>query len=480
MSQARSRPSLVGLVRDLPNLFTLAGLAAAVLGVFFALRGIYPAAMMALVWAVVFDWTDGIIARRMSARTADQRSFGAQLDSLVDIVSFSVAPALVLLSVGDFSAWFVPGAFVILAAGAIRLSYFNVFGLLGGSELSRSLAGQQRPRPGAPVRGGATPPRDELRHRRVRDCCWSWPPSTWPHSRRPSSPEAGTGRSSHTRVRSAWSTHGSCGDPGATQAGGVVRFRSAISLRESALEKMATAIVGRAMSNETRILDALAAADGPLCDDCITQGIGWNHRQQAHSVCSRMSEERETIIRAHGFCSGCGRRKIVNGLPLWAVGQAELQTAAATDDEKARIVDRPRGGQLRGAVAAEVGVAPVTFGPVRDLQSALRSDIEQLEPGLKITDGGSESVTEAGRIAITASDKDGSTVIIDLEAGQAAPEALTRLLACMGATAEQDQSRIRGLLVAEHFHPLIVFAVKALPNVRLCRYRGRFTFEAME
>jgi CDP-diacylglycerol--serine O-phosphatidyltransferase len=133
VNRTASRPSLVGLVWDLPNLFTLAGLVAAVLGVFFALRAIYPAAMMALVWAVVFDWTDGIIARRMSARTADQRSFGAQLDSLVDIVGFSVAPALVLLSVGDFSPWYVPGVFVVLAAGAIRLSYFNVFGLLGGA-----------------------------------------------------------------------------------------------------------------------------------------------------------------------------------------------------------------------------------------------------------------------------------------------------------------------------------------------------------
>ena len=133
MSQSLSRPPLTGLVRDLPNLCSLAGLAAAVLGIFFALRGVYPAAMMALLWAVVFDWTDGIIARRMSERTADQRAFGAQLDSLIDIVSFSVAPALLLLSVGDFSAWFVPGAFVILAAGAIRLSYFNVFGLLDGS-----------------------------------------------------------------------------------------------------------------------------------------------------------------------------------------------------------------------------------------------------------------------------------------------------------------------------------------------------------
>ena len=133
MSQSLSRPPLTGFIRDLPNLCTLAGLAAAVLGIHFALSGVYPAAMMALLWAVVFDWTDGIIARRLGERPSDQRSFGAQLDSLVDIISFSVAPALLLLSVGDFSGWFVPGAFVILAAGAIRLSYFSVFGLLHGS-----------------------------------------------------------------------------------------------------------------------------------------------------------------------------------------------------------------------------------------------------------------------------------------------------------------------------------------------------------
>ena len=170
VSRARSRPSLVGLVRDLPNLFTLAGLAAAVLGVFFALRGIYPAAMMALVWAVVFDWTDGIIARRMGARTADQRSFGAQLDSLVDIVSFSVAPALVLLSVGDFSAWFVPGVFVILAAGAIRLSHFNVFGLLGGASY-RGLSLDNNVLVLA-LLFVAEPllPETSFAHRRVRDC----------------------------------------------------------------------------------------------------------------------------------------------------------------------------------------------------------------------------------------------------------------------------------------------------------------------
>ena len=138
MSQRTSRPPagpapMLAFARDLPNVCSLAGLLAALLGLNFAIRGVYPAAMMALLWAVVFDWSDGRIARRMSARTADQRAFGAQLDSLIDIVSFSVVPALLLLSLGRFSVWFVPGAFVILATGVIRLSYFNVFGLLGES-----------------------------------------------------------------------------------------------------------------------------------------------------------------------------------------------------------------------------------------------------------------------------------------------------------------------------------------------------------
>ena len=133
-SQSPAGPrTMLAFVLDLPNACSLAGLLAALLGLFFAIRGVYPAALMALLWAVVCDWSDGLIARRMNRRTADQRAFGAQLDSLIDVVSFSVAPALLLLSVGRFSPWFIPGALVLLATGVVRLSYFNVFGLLNVS-----------------------------------------------------------------------------------------------------------------------------------------------------------------------------------------------------------------------------------------------------------------------------------------------------------------------------------------------------------
>jgi phosphatidylserine synthase len=124
---------------DLPNLCSLAGLMSAILGIYFAVLHVYGAAMIALVWSVVFDWFDGRVARGMKRRTDEQRAFGAQLDSLIDVVSFGVAPAVLLLSVGGFRPWFLPGAFVVLAAGVIRLSYFNLFGLSEGS-MYRGLA----------------------------------------------------------------------------------------------------------------------------------------------------------------------------------------------------------------------------------------------------------------------------------------------------------------------------------------------------
>ncbi len=118
---------------DLPNICSLVGLLCAILGIYFAFLGNFPAAMIGLIWAVFFDWSDGIIARKMKGRTKEQGEFGGQLDSLIDIVSFGICPAVILLSYGNFSPWYIPGAFIIVATGVIRLSYFNVFGLVDKS-----------------------------------------------------------------------------------------------------------------------------------------------------------------------------------------------------------------------------------------------------------------------------------------------------------------------------------------------------------
>ncbi len=129
-NSANSTVSILSFARDLPNICSLAGLLCTVLAIYYAILGLFPAAMIGLIWAVFFDWSDGIIARRMKGRNDKQREFGGQLDSLIDVVSFSICPAIILLSYGHFSPWFLPGAFVIVATGVLRLSYFNVFGLV--------------------------------------------------------------------------------------------------------------------------------------------------------------------------------------------------------------------------------------------------------------------------------------------------------------------------------------------------------------
>ena len=125
-------------------------------------------------------------------------------------------------------------------------------------------------------------------------------------------------------------------------------------------------------------------------------------------------------------------------------------------------------------------VLDVTFGLEQDLQRALRDNIGQLEPGLRITDGGKEQVTGAGRIDISAEDQAGARVLVELKAIKAPPEALTQLLGYMGALSGQDDRKIRGILVAPDFHERVIFAARATPNVQLRRYRFRFTFEAIE
>lgn len=122
--------SMLGFAKDLPNICSLLGLLSAVLGIYFAITGNFPAAIIGVLWAVLFDWYDGIIARKIKGRTKQQGVFGAQLDSMIDIVSFGVLPAILLLSYGNYNAWFIPGAFVIVATSAIRLSYFNIYGLI--------------------------------------------------------------------------------------------------------------------------------------------------------------------------------------------------------------------------------------------------------------------------------------------------------------------------------------------------------------
>ena len=107
----------------LPNLFTTAGLFAGFYAIVAAMRGQYEDAAIAIFIAMVMDGLDGRIARL----TNTQSAFGAEYDSLADMVSFGLAPALVmylwaLSEMGKFG-WMV--AFIFAACGALRLARFN-------------------------------------------------------------------------------------------------------------------------------------------------------------------------------------------------------------------------------------------------------------------------------------------------------------------------------------------------------------------
>ncbi len=120
---------ILSYIKDLPNICSLAGLGCTLLAIYFLITGLYAAAMIGMIWAVAFDWADGLIARRMTGRTGDDRKFGGQLDLLIDIVSYGVTPAVLILSYANFSPAFLPVAFIMLVFGVTRLSYFSTFGL---------------------------------------------------------------------------------------------------------------------------------------------------------------------------------------------------------------------------------------------------------------------------------------------------------------------------------------------------------------
>ncbi|MDA9207503.1 CDP-alcohol phosphatidyltransferase family protein [Octadecabacter sp.] len=131
---ATPNPPILSYIKDLPNICSLAGLGCSLLAIYFLIIGLYPAAMIGMIWAVAFDWADGLIARKMKGRTGDDRAFGGTLDLLIDIVSYGVTPAILILSYAEFSGAFLPVVFVTLVFGAIRLSYFSTFGLSGDAK----------------------------------------------------------------------------------------------------------------------------------------------------------------------------------------------------------------------------------------------------------------------------------------------------------------------------------------------------------
>lgn len=108
----------------LPNLLTTGNMFCGFFSIIHAIRSEFPAAAYAIVAAAVFDMLDGRVARM----TKTESPFGAQYDSLSDLVSFGMAPALLLYlwALEPFGRLGWLASFGYLACAALRLARFNV------------------------------------------------------------------------------------------------------------------------------------------------------------------------------------------------------------------------------------------------------------------------------------------------------------------------------------------------------------------
>lgn len=111
----------------IPCAFTLANLLLGVISLIFTMDNEFQVAAIMILFGMVLDGMDGRLARRLDAASP----FGKELDSLADLVSFGVAPAILVYAIKmkDFG---MPGLVICVIfalCGAIRLAKFNVLNI---------------------------------------------------------------------------------------------------------------------------------------------------------------------------------------------------------------------------------------------------------------------------------------------------------------------------------------------------------------
>lgn len=123
--------------------------------------------------------------------------------------------------------------------------------------------------------------------------------------------------------------------------------------------------------------------------------------------------------------------------------------------------------------------ASQTIGLEKDMQAAIRSNISQVEQGLKITDNGKERSVETGFIDITAEDSERIPVVIELKTGVAGQRAIAQILSYMGSVMDEEgRDDVRGIIIASSFDAKARAAAKVIPALTLMSYQFSFQFFA--
>ena len=111
------------------------------------------------------------------------------------------------------------------------------------------------------------------------------------------------------------------------------------------------------------------------------------------------------------------------------------------------------------------------------MQVALRHNIKNLNPDLKIIDDGAERSVNSGFIDITCEDTK-NIVVVELKAGKADSRAIGQILGYMGDLQEEEEKSVRGILVAHDFDRRAKAAARVVPTLELKKYSIEFKFTA--
>lgn len=111
---------------DYTVILTYLSLASAFSGMVLSSRGHFTAAIGCLFACGICDAFDGIVARSKKGRTEEEKSFGIQLDSLVDVIAFGVFPATLCYHMGTGSIAGLICLLLYVLCAVIRLAFFNV------------------------------------------------------------------------------------------------------------------------------------------------------------------------------------------------------------------------------------------------------------------------------------------------------------------------------------------------------------------
>jgi hypothetical protein len=146
--------------------------------------------------------------------------------------------------------------------------------------------------------------------------------------------------------------------------------------------------------------------------------------------------------------------------------QYRIERASGESEDDAEVVEE-LGEALHEAA---------NFKVEREMQAQVRLQIGQIEEGLKVADGGSETPVATGRIDIVARDANGMLVAIELKAGKCPAGALEQVLAYSHSLSLERNEPVRAMLIAGSFSDRIRAAAKRANDVVLKTYTYSLAF----